>query len=243
MKKIEAGDEIAKLEAHVFFLQERLEEEARFDISLMTGSGRGRPKSDAFVAHVRCLLATGLFSRLYPVLYRLSSLPLSSHLSYPVIGCSARSAREQTLVSASFYMRPKKFEEFREEVPHLSWFKTQRKGLGYEAWLYAMVRVAGCDCCLQWGFDETSLDGVPTLNQWVLLAEPGASPSVVTIECAGILVGSTASEIADHISKSWDTGQTAVAMLRVELGAVANINVPLRNGGVMLHKLQGTCKR
>ena len=93
------------------------------------------------------------------------------------------------------------------------------------------------------GFDETSLDGVPTLNQWVLLAEPGSSPSVVTIECAGILIGSTASEIADHISKSWDTGQTAVAMLRVELGAVANIHVPLRNGGVMLHKLQGTCKR
>ena len=45
-----------------------------------------------------------------------------------VLGCSARSAREQTLVSASFYMKPKKFEEFRAEVPHLSWFKTQRKG-------------------------------------------------------------------------------------------------------------------
>jgi hypothetical protein len=242
LKKEEAGNEIAKLEADVFFLQERLEEDARFDISLVTGSGRGRPKSDAFVAHVRCLLATGLFSRLSPVISPLS-FPLSSHLSYPVIGYSARSAREQTLVSASFYMNPKHFEEFREEVPHLSWFKTQRKGLGYEAWLYAMVRLAGCDCCLQWGFDETSLDGVPTLNQWVLLAEPGAPPSVVTIECARILVGSTASEIAAHISQSWDNGQTAVAILRVKLGAAANMHVPVRNGGVMLHKLQGNFKR
>ena len=136
-------------------------------------------------------------------------------------------------------MKPKKYEEFRAEVPHLSWFKTQRKGLGYEAWLYAMVRLAGCDCCLQWGFDETSLDGVPTLNQWVLLAERGAPPSVVTIECAGILVGSTAREIADHISQSWDNGQTAVNLLRMELGDGTNVHVPLRNGGVMLHKLQG----
>jgi hypothetical protein len=240
LKILETGDVIKKLEADVFLLEERLEEEARFDISLITGSGRGRPKSNAFVAHVRCLLATGLLSRLSPVLYRLSFLPLSFHLSYTVIGCSARSAREQTLVSASFYMRPKKFEEFRAEVPHLSWFKTQRKGLGYEAWLYAMVRLAGCNNCLQWGFDETSLDGVPKLNQWVLLAEPGAPPYVVTIECAGILVGSTASEIAAHISQSWDNGQTAVAMLRTDLGAAADILVPLRNGGVMLHKLQGS---
>ena len=126
MNKVEAGDEIAKLEADVFILQERLEEEARFEISLITGSGRGRPKSDAFVAHVRCLLATGLLSRLSPVLCRLSYLPLSSHLSYPVIGCSARSAREQTLVSASFYMRPKKFEAFRDRVPNLSWFNSRQ---------------------------------------------------------------------------------------------------------------------
>jgi hypothetical protein len=92
------------------------------------------------------------------------------------------------------------------------------------------------------GFDETSLDGVPTLNQWVLVAEPGAPPSVETIECAGILVGSTAREIANHISQSWDNAQTAVALLRMELGGGANLHVPLRNGGVMLHKLQGNLK-
>jgi hypothetical protein len=49
------------------------------------------------------------------------------------------------LVSASFYMRPRMYEEFKQPVSHLSWFKTQQKGLGYEAWLYAMVRVCTCE--------------------------------------------------------------------------------------------------
>ena len=102
-----------------------------------------------------------------------------------------------------------------------------------------MMRVAKCECCLQWGFDETSIDGVPTLNQWVLLAEPGQAPSVCTIECSGILVGSTSEEIAAHIAESWANGQTAVGLLREELGDLADALVPLANGGVLLHKLQG----
>jgi hypothetical protein len=146
--------------------------------------------------------------------------------------CSARAA----LVATSFYMKPVVYAQFRLQVPHLSWFKTQRKGLGYEAWLYAMVRVAKCECCLQLGFDETSIDGVPTLNQWVLLQEDRALPTVCTIECAGILVGSTSQ---DHISQSWSNGQTAVGLLRYKLEALAGIHVPLLvNGGVLLHKLQ-----
>jgi hypothetical protein len=42
-----------------------------------------------------------------------------------------------------------------------------------------MVRVCTCESVLQWGFDETAIDGVPTLNQWVLLKEEGLPPSVV----------------------------------------------------------------
>ena len=143
------------------------------------------------------------------------------------------------LVSAAFYMRASSYAEFARQVPHKSWFKTQRKGLGYEAWLYAMVRVCTCETVLQWGFDETSIDGVPTLNQWVLLKEEGLPPSVTTIECAGILVGSTSREIADHIRESWAKGQSAVEMLREALGPLADVHVPIINGGVMLHKLQG----
>ena len=77
------------------------------------------------------------------------------------------------LVSAAFHMPASTYAEFATQVPHISWFKTQRKGLGYEAWLYAMVRVCTCETVLQWGFDETSIDGVPTLNQWVLYVKRG----------------------------------------------------------------------
>jgi hypothetical protein len=51
-----------------------------------------------------------------------------------------------------------------------------------------------------------SLDGTPTLNQWVLVEEGMASPNIITIECCGLLVGSTSEEIADHIKASWQTG-------------------------------------
>jgi hypothetical protein len=124
-------------------------------------------------------------------------------------------------------------------VDNFSWFKTQRKGLGYEAWFYAMVRVCTCETVLQWGFDETFIDDVPTLNQWVLLKEAGLALSVTTIECAGILVGSSSREIANHIRHSWANGQNAVEMLREVLGPLADIHVPIVSGGVMLHKLQG----
>ena len=47
---------------------------------------------------------------------------------------------------------------------------------------------------MQWGFDETTLDGVSTLNQWAMLQFPDEAESggragrgftIVTLECAG----------------------------------------------------------
>ena len=165
-------------------------------------------------------------------------------------------------MAAQLFLNEAKFLEFEVEVPNERWFRHQRKGLGYEAWLYAMVRVAKCEEVLQWGFDETSLDGTPTLNQWVLIEEGIEGPSVITIECCGLMVGSTAEEIAEHIRASWDTGdatypalsyhtltahlvpyslgQQCVDLLRLELGPMkADYHVPLVKGGVQLHKLQG----
>jgi hypothetical protein len=57
----EACAQIESLEAEVWQLQEHIREGEKFDISLITGTGRGRPKAEGFVRHVRCLLATGLF--------------------------------------------------------------------------------------------------------------------------------------------------------------------------------------
>jgi hypothetical protein len=66
------------------------------------------------------------------------------------------------------------------------------------------------------------------------------SPSVITIECCGLLVGSTSEEIADHIRASWVTGQECIDLVRAELGPVlADIHAPITKGGVQLHKLQG----
>ena len=48
-----------------------------------------------------------------------------------------------------------KYDEFEDLVPGERWFRDQRKGLGYEAWLHSMIRIAKCDSILQWGFDET----------------------------------------------------------------------------------------
>ena len=48
-----------------------------------------------------------------------------------------------------------------------------------------------------------------------------SSPSVITIECCGVLVGSTSEEIAEHIRLSWKAG---VQLLRDELGPeLANV--------------------
>ncbi len=53
-------------------------------------------------------------------------------------------------------------------------------------------------------------------------------------------MGSTSEEIAEHIRLSWQTGQECVEVLRDALGPeLANMYVPLTNGGVQLHKLQG----
>ena len=165
------------------------------------------------------------------------------------------------VVAAQLFLDETKFAEFESEVPAERWFRSQRKGLGYEAWLYAMVRVAKCQEILQWGFDETSLDGTPTLNQWVLVQEDKEMPGVITIECCGLLVGSTAEEISNHVRASWATGtplytvntcnpyrnqssnavgQECVDLLRAHLGPqLADEHVPLIQGGLQLHKLQG----
>jgi hypothetical protein len=109
---------------------------------MVASSGKGRARSYTFEHQVRSLLASG---------------------------CSARAAREQLLQSAQAFLRPESAEAYAALVPNVRWFQRQREGLGNEAWLYSMIELTRAQECLQHGFDETSIDGVPTLNQWVLL--------------------------------------------------------------------------
>ncbi len=169
---------------------------------LVYGAGKGRPKSPEFEFAARTILATGKPTPQPHHSIDHNITAFSQHL-----GCSARAARDQILVAAQLFLNEEKFSEFEIEVPNERWFRHQRKGLVYEAWLYAMIRVAKCEEVLQWGFDETSLDGTPTLNhQWVLVQERLKGPSVITVECCGLLVGSTAEEIVEHVRASWETG-------------------------------------
>jgi hypothetical protein len=166
---------------------------------------------DAFVRHSRTLLTTG---------------------------SSARSVREQLFVNAAFFLGGSKYESFKAAIPELRWFQAQREGLGNESMLYTFMSIAMCDEVCQWGFDETSLNGIPTLNQWCRIKE-GSTYRTVTIECAGLLPGSTSSRVAAHVRVLWQRGQAAVAMLREELGAMADVMCPLTAGGVTLAKLRG----
>jgi hypothetical protein len=97
---------------------------------LITGTGKGRGKSPEFQFAARTILATG---------------------------SSARAAKDTILVAAKLFLPTHKYDQFEQDVPSERWFRYQRtsKGLGYEAWLYSMLRVASCDTILQWGFDET----------------------------------------------------------------------------------------
>ena len=139
---------------------------------MLAPGGKGCPLSSGFEQQVRCLLASG---------------------------CSARAAREQLLQTSRMFLRPDAARAYADLVPNLRWFQGQREALGNEAWLYSMVELTRANECLQHGFDETSIDGTPTLNQWILLhAGPDMPPRLVTIQCAGLLVGSTAAEIASY---------------------------------------------
>jgi hypothetical protein len=54
-------------------------------------------------------------------------------------------------------------------------------------------------------------------------------------------VQTTSQEIADHVAECWRRGQQACLLVRAELGdALADEVLPMKNGGVLLHKLQST---
>ncbi len=179
--------------------------------AIRDGFGRGNAVSDRFVRHARTLLSTG---------------------------GSARSTLEQLHLNAGFFLSAEDYDVFMKDVPSLRWFQYHREGLGLESYLYTLMRIAKCERILQWGFDETSLDGVSTMNRWVRIEEAGEL-HVVTLECAGLLTGGTARKVGEHVRVFWERGQQAMTMLREQLGAGADNYAPLVNGVMNLSKLCG----
>ena len=174
--QLKAQHEAAALEADEAKdkLKEQIEEiQGRLEIREVT---RGHPLGRSFVLHCRTLLATG---------------------------GSARSTREQLLLNGHFFIPAGYLTYFTEQVPELRWFQFhQREGLGLESMVLTFIRLAKAERVAQWGFDETSLDGVPTLNQWCRIEEDDM-PVLITIECAGLLPGSTSTKVMQHIQSTW----------------------------------------
>ena len=191
---------------------ESIEEQTEATCHIRHTEQRGQPMKERFVQHTRTLLATG---------------------------ASARSVREQLLLDASFFLMLEEYGLFSAAIPSKRYFQLQREGLGNESLVYSFLAIAKCDEVCQWGFDETSLNGIPTLNQWCRVQEGGEYRNI-TIECAGLLPGSTSTRVAEHIKVTWERGQTLMAMVRAELGDKADELVPLVNGGVTLAKLRGS---
>lgn len=173
-----------------------------------------------FEEHVRCLMATG---------------------------ASARAVREGLILDAAHFLGDAEAAEYTSEIPKLDWFIKQREALGLESYLYTFMRIAACERIVQWGFDETSVDGHELLNQWAMLMDGEESDdwhenptTIVTLECAALLPGSEAEEAVQHIEEVWERGKLAVDYLRELLGPdLRDVLCPLRNGGVSLHKIYG----
>ena len=183
----ELRSQAEKMREKVFLGEEQVAEHMKQEwkaVNEMTAPGSGRPKSFAFEHQVRTVLASG---------------------------CSARAGREQVLTSARVFLSPEVCTVYESMVPNTRWsthpkpppasslvakclsipyaatrFQRQREALGNEAWLYSMIEVARAKEVLQWGFDETSIEGTPTLNQWVLVPNGELAPRLITIQCAGI---------------------------------------------------------
>ena len=113
--------------------------------------------------------------------------------------------------------------------------------MGNISHVHAMLKIASADCVKQHGYDETGIDRVSTMNQWVLLEKDGGH-EIVSLETGGVLIGGTAQECADHIEKVWRRGQACIDLVVDELteeygAAVALELVSVANGGVQLLKL------
>jgi hypothetical protein len=119
-------------------------------------------------------------------------------------GASANCVRKQLLLDAQYFLmnNKKRYDWFASQVPKLRWFQYQREGFGAEAYLYTWIQIAKAESIFQWGFDETGIDGVATLNQWAMIQEEDDT-RILTLECAGLLLGSDAEAIAEHVRVSW----------------------------------------
>ncbi len=69
--------------------------------------------------------------------------------SLQLIRCSAKAARGTVSMSAKTFLSPERWKQMELVLPLGRWFRSQREGVGCEAWTYAMIRVAGASKILR----------------------------------------------------------------------------------------------
>lgn len=60
---------------------------------------------------------------------------------------------------------------FKLELPEIDWFNKRRDGVGHAADIYSWIEVSQAKDIKQMGFDETQIEGVSTMNMWVLIVD------------------------------------------------------------------------
>jgi hypothetical protein len=141
--------------------------------------GRGDPFNNRFEAQIRRQMATGVSAEHYRLL-----LDLDADLMHG----------EGTEERKAFV------------TPRADWFSKQREAVGNTSHVHVTLKIASADFVKQHGYDETGIDRVFTMNQWVLLEKDGGY-EIVSLKTGGVLTGGTAQERADHIKKVWPCAQ------------------------------------
>lgn len=88
---------------------------------------------------------------------------------------------------------------------------------------------------LQIGFDETKINGQSTLNLWLLIEKKDIKTKVCYLECAGILIGGTADEMATHNIEDKlqvEASLKQLIYLLTSQGLDADELIPEANGGL-----------
>lgn len=127
------------------------------------------------------------------------------------------------------------------DIPAVSYFTKLREVLGVQAELYTYMKIAAAAELLQMGFDETKIDGQSTLNIWIMILNQDGTKEVCFLECAGVLVGGTADEVATHIEHKFEAAAEDLEKLRELLKAAghdADMLVPLIDGGLAMARLR-----
>jgi hypothetical protein len=126
------------------------------------------------------------------------------------------------LFNGRFFLDEEDYTHFTDEMPELRWFQLQREGMGLESMVLTFIRLAKAERVDQWALTRpvwmVSQPSTSGVELWRITKQS----EVLTIECAGLLPGSTSAQVTKHVKATWERGAKVVEMVRAELGDCAD---------------------